>query len=221
MSPSKSNKWQELAKKMKDVRMRALLHKAKLLSISNRIGEKQFKEKFFIATTTSGTTNSPAVSMSLLSQISSYQALFSTYRIKGIKYTFLPYFKTAEYNQAVENTGNSLTYGGAARLHYCVDRNNPPTGFTEAQFITKDNVKTRYLDGLKKPFSVFVKNPNHIITVGNSLSEEGYGNRWLDINNSADVAHWGLTYLYQNPTGSGTTPLDVMVTIYFKAKNPR
>lgn len=180
------------------------------------------KEKFMISGIAAGVGSNGAVNLDLIdtTQLGAYASLYASYKITGIKYTFLPFFTEFDYNQATSNAAGGVVYGGRPHLWYRINRLGAVVPTSENEMIMKNDSKCIMLGHTKKPFSVYVSNPRFDVDAGTVGGNLTFKTGYLPINDT-DENHYGLEWWLENPTGSGSTPYDVLVTLYINFRTPK
>lgn len=149
-----------------------------------------------------------------------YKALFDTYKISGIKWTFRPNINSVNPTDIAGTPA-----GGMGNVHYIIDPDSSfnPTGSwssaTVNSFLEMGNVKTRTMT---KPFSIYVK-PKISNDVTGSLTN-GMPMKPPYIRTDSDsVAHNGVHILVQPSNSFLVSPtfrvtFDIFATFYMKFK---
>lgn len=150
-----------------------------------------------------------APSIDLLTNWTSYRALFDLYKVVGIKFKFLPQFNTA---YASNGLAPGSTQGTLPFMYYEVNHDPwAPAPATVNDILNADGVKTKRLDRL---FSQYVKAPVPVVSwtdASGVVSEQTIINnniassrQWLTtggnlqkVDQSASP-HYGLRYLLDN-----------------------
>lgn len=149
-----------------------------------------------------------------------YKALFDTYKINGIKFTFRPNIDGVNPSDVAGATG-----GGMGNVHYIIDQDNSysPLGAwssaTVNSFLELGNVKTR---SMNKPFSIYYK-PKISNDVTGSLTN-GQPMRPVFLRTDSDsVPHNGVHILLQPSNSFAASPtfrvtFDIFATFYMQFK---
>lgn len=149
-----------------------------------------------------------------------YKALFDTYKLCAVKWTFRPNIDSVNPSDVAGATG-----GGAGYVHYVIDTANTytPTGSwsqaTLNSFMELGGVKSR---SMLRPFSIYYK-PKISNDVTGSLTN-GQPMRPPFIRTDSDnVPHNGVHVFLQPANGFATTPtfrptFDIFATYYFRFK---
>lgn len=151
-----------------------------------------------------------------------YTALYDMYRIKGLKFTFVPRFSGFDGANTTDTTAPGVTNQGGTLLSWCVDKYSrvSPTGTytstTLNDFLQNGNCKT--YSG-NRQFSIYIRNPAVDTTYA---ADDGAGMKsspWLSTTR-AGIQHNGLHVFAHdvNMTGTFGNQYDIFVTAYIQFK---
>lgn len=170
------------------------------------------KEVFDAGTFNSNSGQAVGVTMNSLPQITSYQNLYSMYKIHKVKYHFIPRYAEAEPNQSLANS--ALAYGqfGLIRISTNVAKGPMNAPATELASLAQD-AKIRMLGN--RGFSVIVKNPVFGVDAnpGGVSTETKWTTGKLGLLQSSDVIHNGLEW-YAASAGSVNPSYIVFITVW-------
>lgn len=154
-----------------------------------------------------------------LSDVPSYTeftSLFDSYRIKGVKYQFVPVFNEASVQPTTFATPSDRY--GLPMINYVIDQDGPllaPT--SENQLLEYATCKRMILDKQK---SIYIRNPRVEIAVGTGVTAtaaEGKAGQWIDCS-APNVEHYGLKYWIPEENLSKSVAIRVYITYYLQFK---
>lgn len=179
------------------------------------------KEKFFLGSeqVISNTGYQLAASLNAMDpqKLAAYQLLYRSFRIHGVKWTFLPRYSGFEYNQAVANAGAPVNFGGLITLAYCSKRDQSSGPTTYARALTQSDVKIKVLPS--SGISFYEKAP--VVIDDLTGTEERYlPSPKLDTINSQATDHYCAT-VFPEAEGTGNPPLTIIGTMYITLYDSR
>lgn len=183
----------------------------------------RFKETFDAGLILPNVNQTPyKFTLNSIGQLANYQALYKNFKITGVKLQFFPGYSGTDPNAVLANTAGGITSIGNPRLCVSTQRGHLSSSITsELQLLQREHALHTFCDG--KPWSIFIKSPVvalDVDTAGGLTNNSMFKTGWLDITNSADVAHNGLEYYLTAPASSSSVAgLKVITTIYFMCKN--
>ena len=183
----------------------------------------KFKETFDAGLILPNVSQTPyKFTLNSVGQLANYQALYKNYKITGVKLQFFPGYSGTDPNQVLANTAGGITSIGNPRLCVSTQKGHMSSSITsELQLLQREHALHTFCDG--KPWSIFIKRPVCALDVdsaGGLTNNSMFKNGWLDLANSADVAHNGLEYYLTAPASSSSVAaIKVITTLYFTVKN--
>lgn len=158
------------------------------------------------------------VGINNLPELSSYQAVFETYRINSIKYTLRPRYDSFAGNDTTDTTLPGVTNQGGNDVHVIIDPKSQltPTGAYSTSTLNNflSNGKVRTYRGMK-PISFTVKYPCIADDVNGVAGAKVIRAGFMDLNSATAVQHRGAhVYINDiNHTGVFGQSYDVFLTL--------
>lgn len=168
-------------------------------------------------TGTSGFWQYLQANLNNISNVSEYTALFDTYRINSIKFTFRPRYDSFAGNDTTDTTLPGVTNQGTTDVHVVIDPKSlvGPSGSYNSTTLNAflENGKVKTYSGTK-PFSVFIKYPCILDDVNASGSVLIRRAPFLRTSSPA-ILHRGVHVFMQdtNLTGVFGQSFDIFVTM--------
>ena len=150
-------------------------------------------------------------------KLAAYQLLYRSFRIHGVKWTFLPRYSGYEYNQAVANAGAPVNFGGSITLLYSSKRDLSSAPTTYVRALTQSDVKIKVLPS--GGWSVYEKAPVVVDDLDGTAARY-LASPKLDTINSAATDHYTGT-VWAESEGTGSPPFTIIGTIYFTLYDSR
>lgn len=179
-----------------------------------------FKEKYMSTQIGTNGAVTSAVSLNEIAsaQLTAYQALYRSFKIMAVKLTFLMDYGGWEYNQAVQNANDPITFTGVNRLSLIPQTSRDLVAPTsEADALESNNVRMHTFT-TARPKSFYFKAP-HFVNDVEGATEYTFKTGWLSTNAGADIDH-NVAAWWMQAEGTGSNPYHVLTTLYFKCKDP-